>query len=431
MTHRLLLLIACLFLVIWLAATLSAKLLVKEEAQHLLYEQTRYTANHWVDILSSQQIDYDKLPEDPTRLLIVWVDDEIVIQQGPLSLAKPHAVQTYIKDLGDKQWVISSQRRDNICVVVGLNSLEQRYTAKRLITSISVLLLLVLFITGAAIYYSVSSSLRQLNQLAAQISSSSVNTLKLIPENVSIRELNPLVNAINQLIDSIKQKLCKERQFLDTCAHEIRTPVTALVALIQSHDFSKKTDILPLASMEASALRIARVANQFLNLAKSNNRCSSLAQNTQFDICELTRFILSDLISTYHQSDIQMHGDENIMVAADPLLIEIAIQNILDNAFRYGVNSNNDNKICIDYHQEGCDVIVSVEDNGPGVDKTHREKLFKRFYRVPSTGADGAGLGLSIVYDIIKQYDGTVTIGESGRLGGFKVSLRFRGIVFN
>ncbi len=428
--HRLLLRIGALFVLIWIAATISTKLLIKAGTRDFLNQHTLHSAQNWISILSSQHIESIVLPENSTQLLTAWADNQVIVSQGPFQIAQPSITRTYLHEEGNYNWIISTTCQDTICVAVGFRDLERRYAARRMVALISLPLLLVLLLTAVGVYYLVQSGLRPLNQLAALVAGTPVEKLEAIGEDKPMQELHPLIEAINQLITNLKKQLLKERKFLDTCAHELRTPIAALVAQIQSSHFTDKNMSTHFKNVELSALRTIRVSNQLLSLAKNSRQHLSTENKQTFDLCELTRCIISDSISTKIHIDIKLKGDDRLIVYANSLSLEIAIRNIIENAFRYGANKNNEkDSILVICQGSDKDVFISVEDNGIGVCETHREKLAERFYRAHSTQNDGAGLGLSIVKEIVESHNGKVTIGQSDVLGGFKITLNLCNII--
>ena len=278
-------------------------------------------------------------------------------------------------------------------------------------------------------YHAVKLGLQPLNHLSLLISKKTEDQLQPLTQEKSTTELQPLVEALNQLIARLKEQLLKERQFLDTCAHELRTPVTALVSQIQSVNFLDNKIKSQLKQVHLSALRTIRVANQFLTLAKSTNAEALALQNETLDLCELIRQLASDLVVEKNNLSLQLQSDQYVLVNADPLAMEIVIRNMIENALRYGANPNNEQSIVlISCKRQDHKVYLTIEDNGPGVDAYHRDKLLQRFYRIPGQNTEGAGLGLSIVTEVAKRYAGEVIIDESKKLGGFKLTVIFKNI---
>jgi signal transduction histidine kinase len=419
--NRLLIRIGFLFLIVWIAATLTTKLLVKSGSRNYIYEHTQQSASHWVAILSQQTIAPLSLPDSDDQFITAWQGDKVVIDQNILDLKKPTHTQTYLYEYSNNKWIISTHCHNNICAAIGFKDSERLYAARRLVASISIPLLLIFLATTMGIYFSIRSGLRPVDDLATTVSTLPENTLIAVREKVTTKELAPLVKAINQLIANLRHQLEKERQFLDTCSHEIRTPITALIAQIQSIDFEDNNH--QLAHIKKSALRTIRVANQVISLARNNNRQQSQKDNRIFDICELTRLIVSDFLGVDNHVDISMRGKNSLLINADPLSIEVLLRNIIDNAFKYGKNSNDDCTIIIDIDQIENDIIIVIEDSGRGVDDDEKQQLFNKFYRGKNHPSDGAGLGLSIANNIVNTYHGTIQVENSAALGGLKFTI--------
>jgi signal transduction histidine kinase len=105
---------------------------------------------------------------------------------------------------------------------------------------------------------------------------------------------------------------------------------------------------------------------------------------------------------------------------SEPLL-ESLLSNLVDNAI---LHCPNDSRVRVSCHRQGSDLVLAVDDSGPGLDAAQREKAPGRFYRAADTNTDGAGLGLSIVKTIAQSHSGRMQLGES-ELGGLRVSIRF------
>ncbi|MGS2718804.1 sensor histidine kinase [Eionea flava] len=423
---RLLIRISCLFLIVWITTTITTKLLVKEGSRNYIYEHTQQSASHWVNILSHQKIDALSLSESGDQFTTIWQDNNIVIDQNILHLKKPTRTETYLHEHDNKRWIISTHCQHNTCAAVGFKDSERRHAARRLVASISIPLLLIFLATTAGIYFSIRSGLRPLNELATAVSNLPENTQDTVHEKVTTKELIPLVKAINQLIHNLRNQLEKERQFLDTCSHEIRTPITALIAQIQSVNFEESSQ--KLSHIKKSALRTIRVANQVISLAKNRNRQLTQKDNSIFDICELTRLIISDLLNTDQHINITMQGENNLTVDADPLAIEVLLRNIIDNAFKYGKNNKKIGTILININQIDRDTIISIEDSGYGVNDSEKKYLLEKFYRGKDNQSDGAGLGLSIAHAIVEAYHGKILLEDSIALGGLKITLTLTNI---
>ncbi len=158
-----------------------------------------------------------------------------------------------------------------------------------------------------------------------------------------------------------------------------------------------------------------------------------------FDLCELVKYLISDMLSAHTCVDCEMNGVNVLPVKADSFAVEAICRNLIENAIRYGYSTERERTMMlVSIEQVGDQTLLTVEDAGKGVEPVYWENLMERFYRVPQSSVEakelsastqeGAGLGLSIVNAIAKRYGGSVTIGVSENLGGLKVIVKLRGI---
>jgi len=217
----------------------------------------------------------------------------------------------------------------------------------------------------------------------------------------------------------MRLQLQTERLFLDTCTHELRTPITALVANIQSINNIDAPAKSRLSQIKQSALRTVRVANQFLVYARNRNAEATATEETTFDLCELIRQVSSDHMHEHPQLHCRMQGEPGLTITADNFAIELAMRNIIENSIKYGAcPDTNRVDLLITVGLEAETATVSFEDAGVGVEPKYLNKLLERFYRLPSQDTPGAGLGLTIVQETAKRYGGLVSIERSELLSG-------------
>ena len=419
-----------------MVSAIYSKFLAYHETRGFIQDQAQNLADNLAGVLAQQDFSNVELPEQPTQILLGWKGESLVMKQGNILLPRPIKQEEYVKKIDGINWVVNTQCQEGNCVLVALRDLERRYIVRRIVAFIFLPLLLILSFAMYAMHFAIRSGLQPLSNLAQTVSDTPVENLRPFPEDVHVSEIQPLVNALNQFMVNIKNQLTKERQFLDTCAHELRTPVSGLVSQIQSVD-STQWDKLP--HIQIAAKRTVRVANQFLSLAKVVNAGSLGDKVEQFDLCELLRHLISDMLATESHVDCEMIGENVLPISADSFAIEIICRNLIENAIRYGRSEKGEKvTILVSIGQEGDQTILSVEDAGNGVDSMHRSKLVNRFYRAPylpdkpndisDLAIEGAGLGLSIVKAVAGRYDGDVIVDKSESLGGLKVQVTFVGI---
>jgi two-component system OmpR family sensor kinase len=110
------------------------------------------------------------------------------------------------------------------------------------------------------------------------------------------------------------------------------------------------------------------------------------------------------------------------MVEGQPDALMILLRNLVDNAIKYTPGGGT---VDVSVVAEPGSLSVTVEDSGPGIPAEERERVFDRFYRVPGSDAAGSGLGLAIIKAIAERHGATLALGESARLKGLEVTVRF------
>jgi signal transduction histidine kinase len=270
--------------------------------------------------------------------------------------------------------------------------------------------------------------LRAVNTALGQRSETSLAPLELQPVPV---EVLPLVQTLNDLLRRLSEAFEAQRHFVADAAHELRSPVTALQLQVQL--LERCTDPAEQAAATAElALGIGRTRHlieQLLHLSRA------AAERDQRDPVPLERVSLGELaraaVVRWSAQAERRHIDLGADIQAapsvegNPLQLEIALNNLVDNALRYtppgGV----------------VDVVVGmiagapalrVIDNGPGVAPDERVRVFDRFYRspqAPSLSEVGSGLGLAIVKAIADRHHAIVSL-HTGRDGtGLEVRIAF------
>lgn len=204
------------------------------------------------------------------------------------------------------------------------------------------------------------------------------------------------------------------REFVANASHELRTPITIIRGFAETlHD----NPSLPEETMQEVTSKIvnncekmALLIRNLLTLSDIENIPSS--RLAECDLPELARTCIHNLQQTHRHAQVDLQQEESISYAlvGDPYLLELAFNNLLDNAAKYS-QSPAEIKMGL-AHQEG-QIKVTISDNGIGIPLEDQEHIFERFYRVDkvrSRKAGGSGLGLSIVQTIIEKHFGKISV---------------------
>lgn len=227
----------------------------------------------------------------------------------------------------------------------------------------------------------------------------------LLPTEQTPIELMPLTTALNAALDQIAGNMEVQQRFMNNVAHELRTPLTVMRGRIDAlpNDqmrLALTTDVSRLTTIVSSMLQLARLHSTELPFEP-------------LQLNGLARAVLADLapLILNNGGDVALdeEGDRRSLIQANEPTVRAAIANLVDNALRHAQAKSTILVKVID------GAVVEVADDGVGIEASDRSQVTEPFNRM-SPNSTGAGLGLTIVRDIMAAHGGTLTI--LGRPGG-------------
>jgi len=224
-----------------------------------------------------------------------------------------------------------------------------------------------------------------------------------------------------------KQLARIKSDFVSNASHELRTPLTNIRGYLEALQDAVSEGTSPdpsfLAIVLANVLRMEELVNDLLALSRVESTQVSLVKE------EISLPAFLDRVASLHQSSVDRLGKtlnvqaEEANCRVDLKNLTLAISNIVDNAIRHGVEKG---EIRLAGRDENGAIVLSVEDDGPGIPKEHLPRIFERFYRVDkgrSRAIGGTGLGLAIAKHIVESHGGTIRV-ESGIGTGTRFIIR-------
>jgi two-component system sensor histidine kinase QseC len=338
-----------------------------------------------------------------------WKGSRMVYNSGEkLDVAKPD--YSGFKDvwLQDKWWrsfAINDQVSD-ITVLV----LEKSALRNHLINEILVTLLIPLIICFAPLFLiiisAVKSELSPLKSVAKSIEEISTKTLKKYRSPSVPVEMAPFVDSFNSLLARLDQSMESERRFSDYAAHELNTPLAAIklqAQIIASGKHPQKNSEY-LADLLSATDRAAHLVEQLLTLSRLEIDDKDLAKE-EFDLNELLAVLIESKSQIFANKKLKISVQKNDapnLVRANKIYIQIMIENLLENAFKYSFDESEIN-IKIE-----CG-IVEIVNRGKQISAEEVAKIFDNFYRAKNSQDQvGSGLGLAIARKIANLHGGEI-----------------------
>jgi two-component system sensor histidine kinase TctE len=169
----------------------------------------------------------------------------------------------------------------------------------------------------------------------------------------------------------------------------------------------------------------SHLVNQLLSLARAEPASEAALATALVDLTAVAREACSALVpeALRRQIDLGFDGSQPAFIRGQAYLLREMIANLVENAMRYGAPKGTVTVI-VTLRDSGSVTLV-VEDDGPGIPEHERGQVFERFYRIPGSPGEGAGLGLSIVREIARAHGAPVELLNGARGRGLRVEVTF------
>ncbi|RZJ09438.1 MAG: sensor histidine kinase, partial [Acidovorax sp.] len=230
------------------------------------------------------------------------------------------------------------------------------------------------------VWLSVRNGLRPLQQLAHRIAQRGRDDLQPVGFDAQHRELKPLEQSLDHLFAQLRQKVERERAFVQDAAHEIRTPLAVITAQAHVMARSQSEDERTQAQghLEQAIARTSHLAQQLLDLAALDEAQRPAPRD--LDVAQWLRAALAQAApqAMARQIELSLDAPDNLPTRLDLPALESVAHNLIDNAVRYVPAGGN---VALTLRHEDGVLHLAVQDDGPGIPVTERNRVFERFYR--------------------------------------------------
>jgi two-component system sensor histidine kinase QseC len=283
-------------------------------------------------------------------------------------------------------------------VVVFMDLKQRHELGKDIAEHVALPALLVLPLVGLLLWWAIRRGLRPLDRLSSEVAALDAFAGQRLDTRHRHREFASTVAAINALVDTLQTRAQREREFASDVAHELRTPLAALA--LQAGAAQHEPSPERLAQLQQEALRAGRILSQLLELARAQRSAVAVTgpqPAASADLGDLAaRLIAAHAPAAYesgHELSLQ-RPDAPVDVPAQPMLLELALRNLIENALRHTPGGT---QVAVAVWRCGADLGVSVSDDGQRADAAPL-----------AAERGGLGLGLRLVERIAEQMGATL-----------------------
>lgn len=426
-------------LVVWLATAAFVWVEVQHELDELLDAHLAQSAALLV-VQQSGSTREDHLREAPSLHKYAQRVAYQVFEEGRLVLRSPNAsLEPFSQQKKGYETIRMSDGKSwRIFASPGQSHTVQIFVAERVDSREEILqavmmgflppLTMALPLLLIGLWWNVRSGLQPLQRLRQALLKRDTQTFTPLTLPSTPKEVQPMLEALNALLLRLAKRMDIERRFTADAAHELRTPIAAIRAQAQvamSDQISSTSRKQALQDTLAGCDRAARVVDQLLTLAQVE-KPSELRVET-FCVVRLIQQVVADFSpdSLRRRQSIELLAPDRLLLEGQSTLWHILLRNLVDNAVRYSPSQAR-LLIQVQQNKEG-QIVLSVEDSGPGLATQDMQRLGERFFRLTGNEATGSGLGWSIIRRIASLQHIAIEVDTSPRLGGLRVTLRHPG----
>lgn len=308
-------------------------------------------------------------------------------------------------------------------VYLGQGRMARDALAQEILLGEMAVLVLVIALALACLAYGINHTLSPLNRLSRNLRSRPAENMGPLPDT-RIREIRPLVAAIDQYRTRLQSNLDSMQIFIADASHQIRTALSGTQAQLDIAEMEQSPEKLQyrLRLIGRQHRRLTRLTNQLLTHALVAHRRDT-HQFQPVNLDSLLTSILTLEVRDHALSNIEFnyHNQQrDLSIEADPVSLRECVRNLIDNAVKYGPD---DNRITLGVETRPDQIILFVDDQGPGIPAEMIPRVIQRFERLADEqNGIGSGLGLAIVKTVTEAHGGTLHL--CNLAPGLRVELR-------
>lgn len=403
------------------------------QLEDILDDQLRYIAHHINIDSKSNAVTFKHLGQkegvgdnDDEVVLEIWKNQHRQFtSNNKVDFAPPIKTGVTNETVNGEVWHTFVLKNKNQMVRIA----QPQYTRFESLASLSIHLLwpvlAMLPLLALFLWFGIGYGLRPLQHIIEELRRRHVKSLDPITPAHPVKEIQPFIEALNDLLKRLHHSFMLQERFIADAAHELRTPIMGLS--IEMEVMARETDPLAqkqsLIQLQQSIARLSHLVQQLLTLTKIDPE-KSLQKPTIIDLTDLCKLVIGELLPSANRKNIDLGMGEqchtNIMGYPDDL--RILLNNLVDNAIRYIPDNG---KIDLSVFQQDKSIILEVSDNGPGIPKSEHLRVTERFYRGKHPNIQGSGLGMNIVKNIVDNHRAELFLLDAIEGTGLRIQIAF------
>lgn len=354
----------------------------------------------------------------PTRPDAVQVEPGIPSYYDSVSLGEPVRVVTL------REFIAEPQFGGWVTVDVWQTIYQRNALSLELLMQSVMLMTIVIAAAALLVWFGINLGLRPLLLLRDAVALRSPDDLGPIGGAVP-KEVRSLVGAMNSLFARLSDAFALRDAFISDAAHQLRNPIAAIQAQAEAATTAPSEEELRnrVEELAETTRRTGRLTQQLLSMEKARGRDTS----HKWQIIDI-RSLAEDLTRRFAERALRRNISVSFMVSGeerpiwgDPVMLSEAIENLLDNASRYGCPHGGSIALEVKFNEN--DVVVYVADSGLGIPEGMRERVFDRFFRLTDDASGGCGLGLAIVRKVAEAHGGSARVTEVNIGGAVEIRI--------
>lgn len=319
--------------------------------------------------------------------------------------SKDGSDEIYIS-IPDEKW---QDFADDFSIQVYNNKADYRKT--------SLILSALMALLGGVITFFISGhALKPISEFSDKIEKVQAQNLAAsrIEEN-KVKELNQLSISYNKMLERLSESFETQRQFTANAAHELRTPLAVMQVQLDLYNATEHPN-----NDECSQKTLKMVTEQNERLSKmvktllDMSELQTVARDEEIALDALVEEVFADLEPLAQKKDITLTGNcEALTMTGSDILIYRLVYNLVENAIKY---NHSDGNVTVTVTKKDQNIIFSVADTGNGIPEALKNRIFEPFFRIDksrSRALGGVGLGLALVYEIVRVHNGNITVKDN------------------